>query len=161
MVTVILGGLAVWFGVQAHTATSQPSAQNVALTDTAATSQVNGEIASAVNTAFSYNYADMARTRDAARRLLTGGAVRQYNSLFKTVVQDASKDKLVLTPKVTSSGVELLSGDRARVLLFATQADTSAVTRQTSNGATMLAIDAIRQGGTWKIDGIDTFNGGA
>lgn len=156
-VTVALGGFAVWAGVQAHGLNSQPSAQNVALTNDAATSEVNGEVTSAVNTIFSYDYADLASTSRAAQRLLTGPAVQQYATLFRQVDQQAARNKLVLTTKVTSSGVELLQGDRARVLIFADQTDDSAASKQVSDAGAMLAVDAVRQGGAWKIDNIDTF----
>jgi Mce-associated membrane protein len=157
VVAVALGGFALWAGVQANRLTSQPSAQNSALTDNAATSQVSGETTSAVNVLFSYNYADMASTSRAAQRLLTGAAVQQYATLFRQVDQQAARNKLLLTTRVTSSGVELLQGDRARVLIFADQTDNSAASKQVSDAGAMLAVDAVQQGGTWKIDNIDTF----
>src|SRR6185437_12583579 len=121
---VVLAAFAVVAGIQAHSLRAQHTSQNAALTDAAATRQVQRQVASAIDTVFSYNYADTGTTRAAAHRLLTGPAVRQYDSLFKLVEQDAPAQHLVLTTKVTSSGVELLEGDRARVLIFADQRDT-------------------------------------
>jgi len=45
--------------------------------------------------------------------VLTGPAVRQYNTLFALVTKNAPTQKLVVTTKVTNSGVELLNGNRA------------------------------------------------
>jgi len=157
---VVLAAFAVVAGIQAHSLRAQHTSQNAALTDAAATRQVQRQVASAIDTVFSYNYADTGTTRAAAQRLLTGPAVRQYDSLFKLVEQDAPAQHLVLTTKVTSSGVELLEGDRARVLIFADQRDTRMTTKQTTYAGAMIAVNAVEQGGRWKIENIDTFTGG-
>jgi Mce-associated membrane protein len=155
--SVLLVGFAAWSGIQAHRLRSQQAAQNVALTDAAATRSLTRQITGAIDTVFSYNYADTATTRRAAQELLTGQAIRQYDNLFRLVQREAPAQRLVLTTTVTDSGVELLVGSRARVLVFADQRDTRAATRQTSYAGAMFAVDAVRQGGRWKIDDIDTF----
>jgi Mce-associated membrane protein len=160
-VAVILGGLAVWFAVEAGNTGSGVNEQNTALLDTAATTKVNKQIDAAVNTVFSYNYADTARTKAAAQSLLTGKAIAQYNSLFKLVAQDAPSEKLVLTTTVTNSGVSMLTGNRAQVLIFANQQDTGGSTRSTTDAGAMFSVDAVYQGGGWKIDNIDTFSAGS
>lgn len=156
---VVLAAFAVVAGIQAHNLHGQQSSRNTALADAAATSQVQRQVDSAINTVFSYNYADTGATRAAAQRLLTGAAVREYDSLFKLVEADAPAEHLVLTTKVTNSGVELLEGNRARVLIFADQRDTTMTTHQTSYAGAMFAVNAVRQGGRWKIENIDTFTG--
>jgi Mce-associated membrane protein len=157
---VVLAGFAAWSGVQAHHLRSQDSAQNQALTDSAATRSLDRQVTSAINTVFSYDYADTAKTRRAAQELLTGAAVRQYDNLFRLVQREAPAQRLVLTTTVTNSGVELLTGNRARVLVFANQRDTRGTTHQTSYAGAMFAVDAVRADGRWRIDNIDTFTGG-
>jgi Mce-associated membrane protein len=157
----VLGGLASVAAIQAHSLRSDQASGNVALTDAATTSQVRRQVTSAINTIFSYNYADTATTRAAAQRLLTGPAVREYDSLFRLVQQDAPAQHLVLTTKVTDAGVELLVGDRARVLIFADQRDTRKTTSQTSYAGAMFAVNAVLRDGRWKIENIDTFTGGS
>jgi Mce-associated membrane protein len=157
--TVVLGGFGVWATVHANSERSSAAAQNTALTDGPATAEVRREIAAAVNTIFSYNYANTAATRRAAQGLLTGPAVREYDTLFALVTKNAPAQKLVVTTKVTNTGVELLNGDRARLLVFANQQDTRAGTGQTSYAGAMFAVTALRQGGRWKIENIDTFSG--
>jgi Mce-associated membrane protein len=160
-VAVVLGGLAVWFAVEAGNTGSGVNEQNTALLDSAATTKVNKQIDAAVNTVFSYNYADTARTKAAAQSLLTGKAIAEYNSLFKLVAQDAPSEKLVLTTTVTNSGVSMLTGNRAQVLIFANQQDTGGSTRSTTDAGAMFSVDAVYQGGGWKIDNIDTFSAGS
>jgi len=157
-VTVVLAGFGVWATLHASSLRSDAAAQaNTALTDRAATAAVRREISAAVNTIFSYNYADTAATRRAAQSVLTGPAVRQYNTLFALVTKNAPTQKLVVTTKVTNTGVELFNGNRARLLVFANQQDTRAGTGQTSYAGAMFAVTALRQGGRWKIENIDTF----
>lgn len=158
VVTVVLGGLAAWFAVEANALTSTPAASNSALTDNAATTQVIGQATSAVNAIFSYNYADPGRPRAAAQRDLTGAAVGEYQRLYRAVQQDAAKAKqFVLTTTVTSAGVEMLNGSSARVLVFSNQVLTSSGAKAQSYDA-MVALNLVSQHGTWKIDSIDTFS---
>jgi Mce-associated membrane protein len=58
---------------------------------------------------------------------------------------------------VTAAGVELLTGDRARVLVFANQQDTRSGTSQASYSGAMFAVTAVNRGGRWLISNINTF----
>ncbi|MBO0822575.1 MAG: hypothetical protein J2P28_00465 [Actinobacteria bacterium] len=160
LITVVLGGLAAWFGVQASSLTSGPAAGNTALADTATTSQLLGQVTTDVNALFSYSYTDPGRSLAAARRDLTGAAVRQYRALYQAVERDAAQHpQFVLTTAVTSAGVETIDGTSARVLVFSNQVLTSSGQKPQSFDA-MVAVNLIREGNTWKIAGIDTFSGG-
>lgn len=165
LLTVLLGCFAAWAAGKASALHDSTVTGNTALTDTARTSEVKGTVAQAVNAVFSYDYADPARTDDAAKLVLTGQAVQQYAAMIAEVKKQARAQKLVLTTTVTDTGVEMIDGDRARVLVFAdqsntataastTNADTSA---DTTYAAAMFAVDVVRQDGTWKIATIDTF----
>ena len=156
---VVLAGFGVWATLHANSLRNNAAAQNTALIDGPATAAVRRDISAAVNTIFSYNYANTAFTKQAAQGVLTGPAVRQYDTLFALVTKNAPAQKLVVTTRVTNSGVELLNGNRARVLVFANQQDTRAGTGQTSYAGAMFAVTALRQRGRWKIENIDTFNG--
>jgi Mce-associated membrane protein len=157
-VTLVLGGLAAWFGAEAAALNGTPSAQNLALADPAETSQVTQQVTSAIGTLFSYDYAAPDPTTRAANRLLTGAAVREYAALFGQIHQQAAKQQLVITTTVSNAGVELLTPSTARVLVFAVESDRKANGTPSSYG-TMLAVNVVRDGGTWKIEGIDTFGG--
>lgn len=157
VVAVLLAGTGLWSHQQARDLEAEPAARNAALTDNARTSEVKGEITDVVNTIFSYNFTDIAKTEQAAKTLLTGRAVQQYDALFGEVRKEAPAQKLVLTTTVTDSAVQTLQGDRARLLLFADQRNTRTSDGKSSYAAAMLAVDAVRQGGHWKISNIDTF----
>ncbi|HUC23434.1 MAG TPA: hypothetical protein VMA73_12065 [Streptosporangiaceae bacterium] len=159
--TVVLGALGAWAAIEAHDLRASTATANDALVDTSATRAVTRDVSSAVNTIFSYNYADTARTKAAAQRLLTGPAISQYNQLFALVQQDAPKEKLLVATRVTSIGVELLTGGHARLLVFANQQDSRAGTRQASYGGAMFAVTAVNEHGRWLIESIDTFTGPA
>lgn len=159
VVIVMLGGFGVWATVQANSLRASNAGQNVALTDVAATSSVRHQVSSAVNQIFSYRYTDTAATRRAAQNVLTGRAIRQYDQLFSLVEKQAPVQKLVVTTTVTNSGVQFLSGDRARVLIYANQQSTRAGTSQSTYAGAMFAVTAVRAGGRWKIENIDTFTG--
>jgi Mce-associated membrane protein len=81
----------------------------------------------------------------------------QYASLFGQVRREAPGEKLIVTTTVTNAGVELLTGDTARVLVFAIESDRKAGGGAPSSAGSMLAVNAVRVGSTWKISGIDTF----
>jgi Mce-associated membrane protein len=159
VVTVALGGFAVWSHQKADGLRDTPSARNVALTENARTSEVKGEVTDALNTVFSYSYADVAKTDKAARTVLTGRAVQQYDATFAPVRKSAPEQKLVLTTTVTDSAVKMLQADRARLLIFADQRSTRGSDGKSSYAGAMLAVDAVRRGGHWRISDIDTFSG--
>jgi Mce-associated membrane protein len=155
--TVLAGAFGIWAAIAGHSLRSAAASANSALVDQAATRAVKADVTRTVQTIFSYNYADTARTKAAAQRLLTGQAIRQYDQLFALVQREAPKEKLVVTTKVSDIGVELLTGDRARLLVFANQQDSRAGTSQTSYSGAMFAVTAVRAGARWKIESIDTF----
>ena len=158
---IVVGSFGIWAAVAAHNLRASAADANRAFTDAAATRAVDQQVATAVNTIFSYSYVDSARTRAAAQGLLTGAAIGQYNQLFAIVEQEAPKEKLTVTTRVTNIGVELLTGDRARVLVFANEQDTAAETGKTTYGGAMFAVTAVNQHGKWRIESIDTFTGPA
>lgn len=158
-VALVAGVVAVWSAQRASALTGTAAGHNHALSDAGTTSELKGQVSDAVNSAFSYNYADTGKTQQAAQRVLTGKAVQQYERIFDTVRRQATAQKLVLTTTVTDSGVKSLDGHHAVLLVFADQRDTAADTGKTSTSATVFTVDAVREKGRWQISGIDTFTG--
>ncbi|GAA1197759.1 hypothetical protein F4556_006180 [Kitasatospora gansuensis] len=158
--TVLLGGFATWSALAAADLRADAGQHNTALTDPAATSEVKGRITEAVNALFSFTHADPARTDQAAQRLLTGRAVEQHATLLAQVRAQAAAKKLLLTTTVTDAAVAALDGDRARLLIFADQRNTSTADGAkdaASYSAAMFAVDAVRTDGSWRIENIDTY----
>ncbi|MEU3195063.1 hypothetical protein ABZ686_31575 [Streptomyces sp. NPDC006992] len=195
MLTLAFGGFAGWAATEARELRNTASAHNSALADAARTSEVKGEVTSAVNALFSYDHAHPEKNERAADRLLTGRAVEQHRALLARVRAQDRAQKLVLTTTVTDSAVTELEGDRARVLLFADQhsartagkagkqsdsgksgsgdgsegepEDESKGTAKDKDKAengnatyagAMLAVNAVRKDGAWRITAIDTLD---
>ncbi|MGC4945380.1 hypothetical protein ACLQ2N_04070 [Streptomyces sp. DT224] len=158
VLTLILGAVAAWAFTSAASLRDDPSRQNTALTDISRTSEVKGQITEAVGAVFSYDYASPAKSEAAVTRYLTGKAVQQHADMLAEVRAQAPKQKLVLTTTVTDSGVEMLDGDRARLLIYADQRNTrTGKSEETTYAAAMFSVDAVRKGGSWRISAIDTF----
>lgn len=156
--TVLLGAFAAWAFTSADSLRDEPARRNTALTDISRTSEVKGQITEAAGAVFSYNYASPAKADAAVKTYLTGKAVQQHADMLAGVRAQAPEQKLVLTTTVTDSGVEMLDGDRARLLIFADQSNTrTGKSDETTYAAAMFAVDAVRKGGTWRISAIDTF----
>lgn len=152
LVAVVLAGLGTFFLVK-----SRSVRYDTALVDSATTSAVNGQVREAVEKSFSYNFADVAATEKAARELLTGRALCQYNAVFGPVKEIAPQQKLVVSVRVVSSAVSSLKDGKATVLVFADQVTTRTTDNQSGGGTAMLRVSAVDDGGRWKIDNLEMF----
>ncbi|MGW6936928.1 hypothetical protein ACWGE0_43250 [Lentzea sp. NPDC054927] len=152
LIAVLLAGLGTFFLVK-----SRSVSYDAALVDSATTSAVNGQIREAVEKSFSYNFADVEATEKAARELLTGKALCQYNAVFGPVKEVAPQQKLVVTVRVVSSAVSSLKDGHATVLVFADQVTTRTTDNQSGGGTAMLRVSAVDDGGRWKIDNMEMF----
>jgi Mce-associated membrane protein len=156
VVGLLLAGAAVIFKINANQISAATS--NTALLDVAKTSQVKDQVSKAAETLFSYDFNDIAKTENAAKDLLVGDAVRgKYDKLMGEVKRLAPAQKMVVTSKVTRSGVIMLNGDLAKVMVFIDQTSTRADTKQSSAGSAQLHLNAELQNGTWKITDMDTY----
>ncbi|MEU0529736.1 hypothetical protein [Amycolatopsis tolypomycina] len=151
-VVVLMAGLAVWFTLEARSANAVV-AHNSAMSDVAGTADAAKEIGAALGTVFSYRYDDPDQSSQAAREVLTGPALGQYEQLFGQVRKLAVEQKLVVTSTAVASGVKLLVGDRAALLVFLDQTGTRG-DGQRSTGAAQLSVTAERVAGKWRVTGM-------
>lgn len=158
-VAVALGVFAIVAGRHATDLRESAAARNTALTDMARTSEANGQVTAAVAALFSYDYAHPEKNRQATRAFLSGNAVSQFQKLFAPVLKVARKQQLVLTTTVTESGVSTIQGNRAHLLVFANERNTSVASGQTVYAGAMLAVDATYRTGKWRLTGLDSFTG--
>ncbi|MBE9373809.1 hypothetical protein IQ251_05030 [Saccharopolyspora sp. HNM0983] len=154
VLSVLCAGAAAGFGVAAHGLRSGAS-ENQALVDGRATQAVVQQTSAAVRTAFSYNHADPAATREQAQQVLIGDAVQQYNGLFGEVERVAVEQGLQFATTVRSAGVTRLVDDRAELLLFVDQQGVRAESPERRSGSAQLGITAQRVGAEWKISRIE------
>lgn len=148
-----LGGAGVAF-VKAHQLRSTDAARNLALVDTSVTNEAVGQVSVALNRIFSYDYTNPKPTQDAAAALLTGDAAGQYKTIFDALQSKASGQQLTLKAKSVIGGVSSLTDDSARLLIFLDQSSTRATDSSTSTAAAQLSVEAVKQGGIWKISQI-------
>ncbi|MFC4035259.1 hypothetical protein ACFO3J_27865 [Streptomyces polygonati] len=123
---------------------------NRALTDTAATDQVTGDVSDALSRIFAYAPDDTEATAQAARDLLDGAAATQYEKLFAQVRTQVAAQRLTLTTRVVRAGVVTLGADRARLLVFLDQTAQRAGAAVTS-AAAQLSVTARLENGRWRI----------
>jgi Mce-associated membrane protein len=123
---------------------------NRALTDTAPTDQVTGDVSNALTRVFAYTPDDTQSTAQAARDVLAGHAATQYQSLFAQIREQVASQRLTLTTRVVRAGVVSLTGHRARLLVFLDQTAQRAGGAATS-AAAQLSVTAQYSGGHWRI----------
>jgi Mce-associated membrane protein len=151
-VAVVMVGLAGWFTLEAQS-TNAVVAHNTGLSDVAGTADASKQISAALGTLFSYRYDDPAKNERAAKELLAGPALAQYDQLFGQVRTLAADQKLVVTSTAVAAGVKLLDGDRAALLVFLDQTGTRG-DGQHSTGAAQLSVTAERVAGKWRVTGM-------
>jgi Mce-associated membrane protein len=142
------------FLIRTNHLNNESANQNSAVADSSRSSEVIGEVSTALNQVLSYDYRNPAVAQAAAKRWLTGAAPAQYTTLFDQLQKLAPGQKLTLVAKVSVAGVTYLHGDRARLLVFLDQQSTRASDGQSSISAAQVRIDAVRQGNVWRIDGL-------
>ncbi|WP_443049553.1 hypothetical protein [Streptomyces sp. NBC_00178] len=127
-----------------------PATSNHALTDTAATTRVVGDVSSALGKVFSYSPQATAATKESAKHLLGGKALQQYAALFGQVEKQAADQRLTLTSQVVRAGVTRLSGSSAHLLVFLDQVY-EREGKAATTAAAQLSVTAELRGGHWRI----------
>ncbi|WP_425588994.1 hypothetical protein [Streptomyces similanensis] len=150
---LVLAGCGFFY--RAHELRSAPAAENRALTDTAATTRVAGDIADDLARVFSYTPDGLDATERSARTVLTGRAARQYTQLIDRIRADVTKQRVTLSTQVVRTGVIRLDGDDARLLVFLDQVSRRGKAAGAS-AAAQLTITAHRENGQWRIVDITT-----
>jgi len=127
-----------------------PATSNRALTDSAATAQVAGEVTNALGKVFSYSPDGTAATKASAQKLLAGKALQQYAALFGQVEKQSADQKLTLTTHVVRAGVTRLTPDSAHLLVFLDQVY-ERKGKAASRAAAQLSVTAQLREGRWTI----------
>ena len=141
--------------------TAGPSASavadsNQAVVDRTRTAQVVGQVDTDLEHVLTFDYRNPQATRTAAHQALVGEALQQYDVLFAALQRKAGAQKLVLTAKVVSTGVTILDGPRAQLLVFLDQTSTRTSDGAASTSAAQIRVTAVEQGGVWRISKLET-----
>ncbi|MFJ6519954.1 hypothetical protein ACIQJ4_17120 [Streptomyces filamentosus] len=145
---LLLAGGGFFYG--AHQLRSTPSARNHALTDTAATTRVGGDVGEGLARIFSYTPTGPDAAERAAGAVLGGRAARQYADLFAQVRASLVEQRITLSTQAVRTGVIELDGDRAVLLVFLDQVSRRGKGAATSVAA-QLTVTAQFQGDRWLI----------
>jgi len=148
LVTVVFGAAALVFRGQAARA-STGSADNRAVVDNAATTEVVGQVSKAVETVLSYDYTKLDDNERAAGEVITGKYRDEFAKTFADVRKTAPEQKIVLTTTVLLAGVAVLNGDRAEVIATMDLAAVRDTTPYNSPGR--VKVIANKVDGRWKI----------
>jgi Mce-associated membrane protein len=159
---VVLACVGAFTGLMWHNTISSATASNTAYVDTGTTAAVVNDVVNAMQRVLTYTYANPNQTAQDAQNLLTGSAQCQFNELYKTVRAEAPAQKITVTASIDTknSGVEMIQGDQARLLLMVYQESTRGSNGQQATSEGVLEVGAIMQGNTWKVDNISTFGAG-
>lgn len=125
--------------------------RDTAVLDEVATTEVIGDVSTALARVFSYAPGDVAATEQAAGRELSGRALDEYRRLFAQVRQQAPAQRVTLTTRVVRAGVVALTGDTARLLVFLDQTAARAGKPDGTPAAAQLTVTAHRDRGHWTI----------
>lgn len=149
VIIVVAMAATIWFLID-----QAPPTANTALVDTATTSQVEAQVKTAIENSFSYDYTDTARTEKAARAVLVGDAMREYEQLFDKVRTQAAQQQLVLVSTVRAIAVRELSGDDATLLVFVNQQAVRTGDNGNTSTSAQLGVVAHRSGDGWWVTGL-------
>ena len=148
LVIVALVALAAVFRGQAERA-STGAARNQAVIDTGANTELVGQVSKAIETVLSYDYTKLDENEKAAREVITGGYVQEYDKTFAEIRKSATEQKVVLKTTVLLAGVKQLGPERAE--LIATMNLDSVKDGAPVSAPGRVAVVANRVDGRWKI----------
>lgn len=148
LVIVVLSTMAAVFRGQADRATTG-AANNRAVIDTGANTEVVGQISKAIETVLSYDFNQLDENERAARDVITGGYVAEYEATFADIRRTATEQKVVLKTTVLLAGVKQLGADRAE--LIATMNLDSVRDGAPASAPGRVRVIANRVDGRWKI----------
>lgn len=155
VVSLALVAVGVAFLVRTHDVNGEHAVTDRAVSDSTQTAEVIGQVSTALDQVFSYDYRKPQVAKAAAKRWLTGKAPAQYTMLFTQLQKLAPGQQLTFVAKVSTAGVTSLHGNRAKLLVFLDQESTRASDGQSSISAAQVEIGAVEHGNTWQIDDID------
>lgn len=130
---------------------ASPKAENEALTDKAATSEVSTAVSRALTGVLSYDHSDPSMSATIADNVLTGDARAEYDRLFEAMNEKAPGQELVLTAQVQATAVKELKDDKATLLVFVDQVSQRAEDKEASLSAAQLRVEAEKINGAWTI----------
>lgn len=148
MVMVVFAVAAIVFRGEAGRA-STGSADNRALVDRAATTEVIGQVSKAIEIVLSYDYTKLDENEKAGQDVIDGKYAEEFAKTFADIRRVSPDQKLTVTTTVLLAGVTSLGEDRAEIIATMDVAAVRDTTPYTSPGR--VKVTATRIDGRWKI----------
>jgi Mce-associated membrane protein len=143
-------------GCSAPTAGTASPVPNLAPIEIATARQVTATAREAVEAVFSYDSTKPETQTAAVAKYLTAAASEEMKELFGAVWEAAKTAPMKVDTKAAEVGVATVSADHATLLAFLTQRSANTETGKVSSGVAQLRLDAVREGGSWRISAMKT-----
>lgn len=104
---------------------------------------------------YSYSWRSLTEDKAAARALLTGGMLTQYDRAMAGVATSSVREKTVVTAEVVGSALVTTSTSYARVLVFVNQTTAAVDLDEPTLDLDRVLVTLVRADGEWKVSELD------
>lgn len=104
---------------------------------------------------YSYAWMSLAEDKVAARALLTGGMLGQYDRTMAGVATSSVRDQTVVTAEVKGSALVTATSSYARVLVFVNQSTTRLDLDEPTLDLDRVLVTVVRARGEWRVSELD------
>lgn len=154
-VAVLCAALGLFSLRMAEDIRSTESASNLAAVDGVLSTEVEGEVATALNQVLSFDSDALGPTQAAAERVLTGDAAEDYDTILTDLEKRSQGQQLTMSTRVAVVGVRELSQETASLLVFLDQSSVRKADDSSNVAAAQLSITAVKREGAWLISDLE------
>lgn len=104
---------------------------------------------------YSYSWLTLAQDKAAARALLTGDMLEQYDRTMAGVATSSVRDRTVVTAEVVGSALVTATSSYARVLVFVNQSTAGEDLDEPTLDLDRVLVTLVRARGEWKVSELD------
>lgn len=121
----------------------------------AAKGEVLDIAAEAATRVYSYAWETLADDKAAARELLTGDMLDQYDRTMAGVATSSRRDRTVVSAEVAGTALVTATESYARVLVFVNQSTAADDLDEPTLDLDRVLVTLVRTGSTWKVSELD------
>ncbi|HSU03461.1 MAG TPA: hypothetical protein VLK03_12990 [Nocardioides sp.] len=111
--------------------------------------------ATAATRVYSYSWRTLTEDKAAARELLTGEMLDQYDSTMAGVAASSQRDRTVVRAEVAGSALVTATTSYARVLVFVNQRTDGRALDEPTLDLDRVLVTLVRDGAGWKVSELD------
>lgn len=109
----------------------------------------------AASRVYSYSWRSLTKDKAAARELLTGGMLAQYDRAMAGVATSSVRKQTVVTADVVGSALVTATTSYARVLVFVNQRTAAVDLDEPTLDLDRVLVSLVRDSGEWKVSELD------